>query len=422
MFSPLATIRRQYYSVLRWPHIRKSVSVACGSGGFVDIESVITKSYYECDFSANAYSSLYNVDEFSPTKFLVLHLSPSPGNAYSAKQLPEFLYDWPVASINYRWETERRDLAIQDAASEEHDFAGSLDWPTPIHDVAFAYQWITRALMPPNNGRGGIYVYGSHLGAGIAMSLSLTESRPNEKFCVRGIAAYNGIYNWTMFLPGHRINMIRSMMDVASLSRRTNGNLRLDTLQQKLVSLFQTPASLFDPFASPSLFFHNPGLSIPESFYTSTQLASIIRNMKGQVSDESKGNVLPRNSYLKFPPRDSTMKIPETILLHDAPSGPPTRQPRTKKGLKGSSDGDQRNTFKNQTEEIASLMRRSLARIELKEKARWEEDAHYLAEEPKRRIRVVEVGPEREDLELNEIGQKAVLNWLDENLRTIHLK
>jgi hypothetical protein len=291
----------------------------------------------------------------------------------------------------------------------------------PIHDVAFAYQWISRALMPPNNGRGGIYVYGSHLGASLAMSLSLTESRSHEKFCVRGVAAYNGIYNWTMFLPGHRINMIRSMMDVAS-SRRTNGNLRLDALQDELVSLFQTPANLFDPFASPSLFFHNPGLSIPESFYTSTQLANIIRSMKGQASDESKENVMPRNSYLKFPPKDSSLKIPETILLHDAPSGPPARQPGTKKGLIGSGDGDQRNTYKNQTDEIASLMRRSLARIELKEKARWEEDAHYLAEEPKRRIQVVEVGQEREDLELNEVGQETVLNWLDENLRTIDLK
>jgi hypothetical protein len=372
--------------------------------------------------SADAYGSLYNVDEFSPTKFLVLHLPPSPWSANGAKQLPEFLCDWPVASINYRWETQRPDATNQDAASEEHEFTGSLDWPTPIHDVAFAYQWITSALMPPDRGRGGIYVYGSHLGAGLAMSLSLTESRPNQEFCVRGVAAYNGIYNWTMFLPGHRINMIRSMIDVASLSRRTNGNHRLDTLQREMLALFQTPSNLFDPFASPSLFFHNPGLSIPESFYASTQLAKIIRSMKGQASDESKENVLPRKSYLTFPPRDSTMKIPETILLHDAPSGPPAHQPGKKKGVKGTNSGDQRNTFKNQTDEIVSLMRRSLAMGELKIKAKYEEDAHYLEEEPKRRIQVVDVGQEREDLELNEIGQQAVLQWLDNNLRTIHLK
>lgn len=277
--------------------------------------------------------------------------------------------------------------------------------------------------MPPSNGRGGIYVYGSHLGAGLAMSLSLTESRPFRKFCVRGIAAYNGIYNWTMFLPGHRINRIRSLMDVVSLSRRTNGNLRLDTLQQRLVSLFQTPANLFDPFASPSLFFHNPGLSIPESFYKSTQLDNIVRAMRGQASDESKENVLPRNSYLVFPPRGSTIKIPEIILLHDAPSGSPLRQPRTKKALKGINHGDQRNTFKNQTDEIASLMRRSLAMVELKEQAKYDDDdAHYIAEEPKRRIQVAEVGQEREDLELNEFGQQAVLDWLDKNLRTIDRK
>lgn len=291
-----------------------------------------------------------------------------------------------------------------------------------MHDVAFAYQWITRALTPSNNGRGGIYVYGSHLGAGLAVSLSLTESRPNQKFCVRGIAAYNGIYNWTMFLPGHRINMIRSMMDVARLSQRTNGNSMLDTLHQRLVSLFQAPSNLFDPFASPSLFFHNPGLPVPESFYKSTEFANIVGLLKGQGSDAAKKNVLPRNSYLVFPPRDSNMKIPETMLLHDAPSGPPSRQPRTKKALNGIKHGDQRNTFKNQADEIASLMRRSLAMVELKVRAKWDEDAHYLAEEPKRRIQVVEVGQEREDLELNEFGQQAVLDWLDENLRTIDSK
>ncbi|KAL6911089.1 hypothetical protein GGI43DRAFT_391974 [Trichoderma evansii] len=402
MFSSLATIRRRYYSVLRSPHIQKRVSVRCGSGGFVDID-------------------LYNVDEFSPTKFLVVHLPPSPASVNGVKQLPEFLYDWPVASINYRWETERRDIAGQDAASQEQVFADSLDWPVPVHDVAFAYQWIKGALMPPNNGRGGIYVYGSHLGAGLAMSLSLTESHKNFKFSVRGVAAYNGIYNWTMFLPGHRINMIRSMMDAARLSRRTNGNLRLDTLQQRLVSLFQTPSNLFDPFASPSLFFHNPGLSIPESFYKSIEFANIVSTLKGQTSDAAKEAVLPRNSYLVFPPRESTLKIPETVLLHDAPSGPPSRQPRTKKALKGIKHGDQRNTFKNQTDEIASLMRRSLTMVELKLRAKYDEDAHYLAEEPNRRIQVVEVGQEREDLELNEFGQQAVLDWLHGNLRTIDL-
>ncbi|KAM0262292.1 hypothetical protein ACHAQJ_001761 [Trichoderma viride] len=394
MFSSLANFRRRYFSVLRsaHPHIRKSVSVRCGSGGSVDID-------------------LYNVDEFSPTKWLIVHLPSSPESASGVKQLPEFLYDWPVASINYRWGTERLNVA-----SQEGEFVGSCDWPVPVHDVAFAYRWITEALMPPNKGRGGIYVYGSHLGAGLAMSLSLTESHPHRKFSVRGIAAYNGVYNWTMFLPGHRMNLVRSMRDAMSASRRTNGNLGLDTLQQRLVSLFQTPANLFDPFASPSLFFHNPGLSIPQSFYKSTEFANIVSAMKGQKSDVAGPPVLPRNSYLVFPPRVSTLKLPETMLLHDAPSGPPLRQPRAETSLKGFKFGDQRHTFQTQANEIASLMRRSITMAELKERAKWDEDVHFLTEEPKRRIQVVEVGQEREDLDLNESGQQTVLDWLDGNL------
>jgi hypothetical protein len=199
--------------------------------------------------------------------------------------------------------------------------------------------------------------------------------------------------------------------------RRTNGNLGIDTLQQRLVSLFQTPANLFDPFASPSLFFHNPGLAIPQSFYKSSEFANIVSAMKGQKSDVAGASALPRNSYLVFPPRTSTLRIPETILLHDAPSGPPLRQPRTKtSALKGFNPGDQRHTFKTQASEIASLMRRSITMVELKERAKWDEDVHFLTEEPKRRIQVVEVGQEREDLGLNEFGQQTVLDWLERNL------
>ncbi|KAL7788184.1 hypothetical protein V8C37DRAFT_388763 [Trichoderma ceciliae] len=396
MFSSLAALRRRYFSVLSsaHPRIQKSVPVRCGSGGFVEID-------------------LYNVDEFSPTKLLIVHLPPLPESASGVKQLPEFLYNWPVASINYRWNAEPLNVA-----SRENEYLDSFDWPAPIHDVAFAYQWISEALMPPNNGRGNIYVYGSHLGAGLAMSLSLTESHPHKRFSVRGIAAYNGIYNWTMFLPGHKMNMIHSVRDAMRASRHTNGNLRLDTLQQRLVSLFQAPSNLFDPFASPSLFFHNPGLSIPQSFYESTEFAGIVSAMKGQKNDAAGASVMPRNSYLKFPPGWSTLKIPETILLHDTPSGWPPRQMKTKTAREGSTSGKKRHTFRTQANEIASLMRRSINMVEMRERANWDEDVHLLAEEPQRRIQVVEVGQEREELDLNSFGQQTILDWLDGNLNT----
>ncbi|PNP50230.1 hypothetical protein THARTR1_09061 [Trichoderma harzianum] len=353
-------------------------------------------------------SSLYNIDEFSPSKFLVIHLPPLPESANGVKQLPEFLHGWPVASINYRWTTERLNAASQ----EDDEFLNTADWPVPMHDVAFAYQWIAEALMPPDNGRGSIYVYGSHLGAGLAMSLSLTESHPHKPFCVRGVATYNGIYNWTMFLPGHKVLGAKSVRDAMRAMRRANGNVRLDSLHQKLVSLFQEPANLFDPFASPSLFFHNPGLPIPESFYASAEFAGVVSAMKGEKAETS---ATPRRSYLVFPPRTSTLKIPETMLLHDTPSPSPLHQHSPETKTKASSKAhDTRHTFMAQADEMASLMRRSIARVELKERARWDEDVQFLAEEPERRINVVEVGQEqdREELGLNDAGQRVVSDWL----------
>ncbi|RFU80257.1 hypothetical protein TARUN_1933 [Trichoderma arundinaceum] len=391
MFSSLVALRRRYFSVLRsvHPHIQKSVPVRCGSGGSVEVD-------------------LYNVDEFSPTNSLIVHLPPQPKGEGSVKQLPEFLYDWPVASINYRWGTERLN-----AASQENEFLDSLDWPAPVHDVAFAYQWISEALKPPNNERGNIYVCGSHLGAGLAMSLSLTESHPHKRFSVRGIAAYNGIYNWTMFLPGHRINRPKTAGDAIKASRLKNGNHRLDTLHQRLISLFEEPSNLFDPFASPSLFFHNPGLPVPQSFYKSTEFASIVGALKGQASTAAGASAMPRRSHFVFPPRASTLRIPETLLLHDEPSKPPPDESKTSKSKRGPKFKDKRHTFRTQANEIASLMRRSINLVEIKERAKWDEDVHFLAEEPQRRIQVVEAGPEREDYELNDFGQQAILDWLD---------
>ncbi|UKZ79266.1 hypothetical protein TrVFT333_007016 [Trichoderma virens FT-333] len=393
MFSSLG---RRCFSVLRsaHPHIRKTVPITCGSGGSVDID-------------------LYNIDEFSPPKFLIVHLPPLPESANGVKRLPEFLYDWPVASINYRWTTERLNAPSQ----EDDEFLDTAGWPVPMHDVAFAYQWIAEALAPPNYGRGGIYVYGSHLGAGLAMSLSLTEAHPHKRFCVRGVAAYNGIYNWTMFLPGHKTLGTKSVRDAMRAIRRSNGNARIDSLQKRLVSLFDEPTNLFDPFASPSLFFHNPGLPIPESFYASAEFAGIVRTMKGEKSDGTETSTTPRRSYLVFPPRASTLKIPETMLLHDAPAGSSLHQPQPKMTKATASSfkvHDTRHTFMAQADEMASLMRRSIAKVELKERARWDEDVHLLAAEPERRIKVVQVGQEQEgeELGLNDAGQQAVSDWL----------
>ncbi|CAI4220005.1 unnamed protein product [Parascedosporium putredinis] len=179
-----------------------------------------------------------------------------------------------------------------------------LYWPTPVHDVAFAYHWLSTNLAPPGLTRRDILVLSSHLGASLATSLALTESRPHLPFAVRGLAVLNGIYSWPMFLPDHRAHRKsppRSRSRAAAARRTLLAHAaEEDDLEQRgtvlagstvsyqgcdqlarfaalMPGLFgHRPARLFDVFASPALMFQTPGINVPSSFTRSDTLASQI--------------------------------------------------------------------------------------------------------------------------------------------------
>lgn len=316
-------------------------------------------------------------------------------------------------SINYRWCPFTDDGSVEGPGKP----IKRCYWPTPIHDSLFGYSWLIDNLVPEGESRRDIYVYGSHLGAGLATTLALTETHPHLRFAVRGLIAYNGVYNWTMFLLDHPVYRgIKKFNRPRRMTRpQLKGGTHLHHLNEELPGLFQAPSDLFDPFASPSLFFHNPGLDIPESFRISgTETAAInaLASMgQGAAAAAAPGSLPatkpPRRSHLMFPPRQSTLKIPEALLIHDAPASSGfSWQPR-RRGV---------NSLENQAIELAELMRQSINKIELRQRRQWDPEVDNWEDEAGRRVQLMEIGEETSTLELSDEGEDAVEEWLRESI------
>ncbi|KAK2049758.1 hypothetical protein LZ31DRAFT_562277 [Colletotrichum somersetense] len=381
-------------------------------------------------------SHLHNVTRHAPSTPLVLYIPPFSSAPGTRPVVPRFLHQYPTAVINYRWSAPAP--AQQEPPStvdREHDFTTPLQWPTPLHDTLAGYTWITENLRPLGGARRDVYVYSSHAGASIAASLALTESHNHERMAVRGLVAWNGIYNWTMFLPDHKINKPATARS-RKLPPRPEEGSPLHMLQTKMPELFRAPVDLLDPFASPSLFFQTAGMTAPSTFTQAAAVTSFLDKLSSVTSDVKPSDILgltgagafpaPRRSALMFPPRKSTLKLPSTLLLHDSPPTEPAPQRRARntasslaKELASRTARRRRqvagHTFRAQTTELADLMRRSLEKLEFKARAAWDEDFDETAE-AERRVSVVDAG-ENEGLELGEQGQEAVREWLEDRIR-----
>ncbi|KAI5459273.1 hypothetical protein BGZ63DRAFT_406577 [Mariannaea sp. PMI_226] len=368
-------------------HNLERVQVKCGSAGHVTID-------------------LHNVANHSPQSALFIHLPPFPSADSTTSSLPKFLSDRPVASINYRWVSDSR----EDSGNSGLELASS-KWPTPIHDTLFAYSWLVEHLTPEGLQRRDIYVYGSHLGGSLATSLSLTEAHPHMPFAVRGVISYNGVYNWTMFLPDHPVNRSpKRVKNPMPAPRQVEGS-HLYHLEEMLRACFRAPVDMFDPFVSPSLLFHNPGLLVPESYVLSSEETAALEALVDPDSvAERPVPKTPRKSHLIFPPRTSTLRIPEALFLYDSPA-----VARSKSGRKKAATG-RGNTMENQALELVELMRRSLEKVELKERGKWDDDVGLWEDEAERRVQTCEIGDERESLKLNDLGEQVIADWLDERI------
>jgi hypothetical protein len=369
----------------------------------------------------NRSCSLHNLSLHPPNAPLVIFLPPFPSHDEGFDGcLPASLRSHPTAVIHYRWPGLSLDSEVPDAERQvgETKVPPPLVWPTPIHDVLFAYSWITQKLAPPNSARRDVYIYGSHLGATLGASLALTESRTHRRISVRGLVAINGIYNWTMFLPDHAVQKARRAHLTADAPDETEGTA-FHYLKMKMPALFHSAANLFDPFASPSLFFHNPGLWVPEDFTTEQPFPMDVTRAMGALSlnpstfESIMGRALerkaPRKSHLIFPPRKSTLRIPETLLLHEnSPPFPRAGRRRQSKvgvlGKKTKVTGE--HNFEVQACELATLMRRSLA------------VARESEEEIEKRVGVANIGQVGGDQVAEDRIQEQIGTWLEDIPRT----
>ncbi|KAF4776735.1 hypothetical protein HER10_EVM0008420 [Colletotrichum scovillei] len=405
-----------------------------------DIESVDVP----CRSSGAITVDLHNVNRHPTATPLMVYIPPfSPTPGYLTP-VPHFLMPYPTAVINYRWSPSRSESPVSTPPEAEHDpepdfnFTTPLTWPTPLHDVLAGYTWITENLLPSGtNSRRDIYVYSSHAGASIATSLALTESHHHARMAVRGLIAWNGIYNWSMFLPDHKINRPATARSKKLPPRPEEGST-LHMLQMKMIDLFRAPVDLFDPFVSPSLLFQTPGMNAPSSFLRAEAVSSLLERLSSVNSDVKPADILglteglrmaaPRRSALVFPPRKSTLKLPHALLLHDTPTEPVTKRKTTtrKSSLASSMAGELASrtarrrkvaghTFEAQATELAGLMRRSLEKLEFKARLQWDEGFDVEAE-AERRVTVVEVG-ENKGLELGERGEDAIAEWLEDRIR-----
>ncbi|KAI0377005.1 hypothetical protein F5Y04DRAFT_265147 [Hypomontagnella monticulosa] len=369
---------------------------------------------------------LHNIAKVSSPDPLLVYLPPY-STAFSEKptQLPRFCHRRPTAVINYRWAGfapfEAGDLPVSDGSGEPgREKNTHLSWPASIHDTTRAYDWIVDNLGPSTYSRRDIYVYGSYLGASLATSLAITETHPHSRMGVRGCVAYNGIYNWTMFLPDHSINKApkaRSILEEI-LARPTDPDFQ--DLKQHTQALFGKPDNLFDPFASSCLFFHTPGLFVPPSFDKSalappTSLLEALDRPADSTSIITAPLKSPRKSPLRFPPRISTLKIPEMLLLHSTPPALPPSLQRRRQRRKKEYIG---NHFKAQAEELAGLARRSIDKIELKQRFMWDDDFESWQDEAARRVQVEDVGPNLGDFELGPGGEEMAAAWLQDHTRS----
>jgi hypothetical protein len=168
-------------------------------------------------------------------------------------------------------------------------------------------------------------------------------------------------------------------------------------------TLFSRPESCFDIFASPVLFFRTSGMHTPTKWAAAPSEEEVLAafdaaQMGGRrVQEEVDLFPPPRKSHLKFPAKGSGLKIPWVRM--GITGGAEIELPSTKKGRKGkkAKEGGEEVTLREmmlgQVEEMAHLMRRSVAMHEMKDK---DEDGDA---EAARRVSLVAVAEEDDNAE-----------------------
>lgn len=228
-------------------HQDEIISLKVGGNGFVNLK--ITNPVR----STHSNNILVN---FLSGPLPELH-EPEQAPLEKAIQLSESFRDATIVDVQYRLGPGPRP---QDTQPEpDHRF------PTPIHDIFTAWDYVTDELVPQNTTLEGsrICLCGSHIGGALALTLALTNPS-----LVHAIALENPLVDWVILDELAASNTEKSKVNI-STRKTTRHDLREATaaaaraLIQLRTSLFRTPSGYFDPFASPTLFLRAPGRDTP---------------------------------------------------------------------------------------------------------------------------------------------------------------
>ncbi|KAG0651548.1 hypothetical protein D0Z07_1932 [Hyphodiscus hymeniophilus] len=381
----------------------------------------------------------------SPKKSLSDPTNASPFTSISTSHpFPTPLHDTLYA---YTWLTNHYLPSRSSSATSDPQDDYYTPPPSPRSRLRSPYSTEPpRSKIPPRP----LIIYGSHLGGTLATSLALTESRSSKTvtFPIAGLIALNGIYDWTNIATSSPPPTFHSSTS-PSPSSPTQSAMNpvtdlvsepwtLQTLHSLKPHLFTRPAYAFDAFASPVLFFRTPAVAIPRSpFFPGYEPSSVDieplslsdaeyaalrsaefdtlpatacaeeKDKKAPKEGKLEEQELVRSSHMKFPPKDSGLRIPRSLFLCTSlvdvgrSEGEVSKTPHA--ALEGDVGKDERVA---QSEEMARLMRRSVVLHEFKDRVMWDEetDPHAASED---RVQVEMLGA-RAGTE-----EKIVGAWLD---------
>ena len=298
----------------------------------------------------------------------------------------------PTKSIVNHDQDVAYNLATQSAAtvvSINYRLGHEHQWPTPIHDVLFGYDWIVRNLVPQRAvirpGRSPshdvrIGVFGELIGGGLAAMLALTECHtvgPRIAAAVLNEPIVDWVFPEEAELEDAeedvQVQAVQQMTrrkspkrgpKASSFHANTGGLLSPAGLVHARRTLFRKPEDYFDSFASPALFFRSAGTPVPAGSFDEpldefAELAQI--EQQDFYRQQMRLSALSGLSLSDHPPRPDVSPIASKPSMRKSSK----RYPKTGSGLKLPPfllSCAQKSPLLDQVEGFASLIVRSRMR------------------------------------------------------------
>lgn len=203
----------------------------------------------------------------------------------------------------------------------KHKVSREASYPLPVHSVLAGYDWVRKNLRQeastsdPTAQTRQMGVCGEVVGGGLATVLALTECHGTSG--IRAAAVNNAIVDWTALDELHKDETSKLHGDVAyghdaDLSTDASYALSLENLRDLRRQIFVPPEKLFDPFASPLLFFRTPRFAMEVKSSESPE--NELKDDQETDGEDSPNLVKKRLSHRSFPPLHSDLILPRIRL------------------------------------------------------------------------------------------------------------